>query len=68
MKLKLHIQRSNKEMELEIKDNSKVIDVLKQLKIDNTTVLISRNNELITEDVILKNDDDLKILSVISGG
>lgn len=68
MKVKLFIQRLDKEAYLEIKDNSKVIDLLKQLKIDHTTVLVSRNNELITEDVTLKNNDNLKILSVISGG
>lgn len=68
MQIKIFIERTNKNLEFEIKDNSKVIDLLKSLKIDHTTVLVSRNNELITEDIILNNNDNIKILSVISGG
>ena len=62
------IDRENKNTKLELDDNSQVIDLLKKLKINPVTVIVSRNNELILEDEKLNNNDEIKILSVISGG
>jgi sulfur carrier protein ThiS len=42
--------------------------LLNKLKINPVTVIVSRNNELILGDEKLKNDDEIRILSVISGG
>ncbi len=55
-------ERIIKMKEVEIKE------ILKKLKINPTTVIIARNNELITEDVKLNKDDVIKIIPVISGG
>ena len=68
MKIKVYIERQNIEMEIDIKKGSKVIDLLKTLKIDTTTVLVARNESLITENEFLNDNDNLKLLSVISGG
>ena len=43
-------------------------EVLYKLNINSETVLFSRNNELILENTELKENDELKLLSVISGG
>jgi thiamine biosynthesis protein ThiS len=45
-----------------------VKDLLQQLKINPETVLVIRNNEVITESHQLEDNDKLEILSVISGG
>ena len=45
-----------------------VKEILKELEINPTTVIITKNNELITEDVKLTEDGKIKILPVISGG
>lgn len=45
-----------------------VKEILKELKINPTTVIIIKNNELITEDAKLSEGDKIKILPVISGG
>ena len=42
--------------------------LLEQLKINAETVVITKNGTIITEDEELTNDDDIKILSVVSGG
>ena len=68
MKIKIFIERTNVKMEIDITNNSKVADLLKSLKINHTSVIVARNDELITEDIELKDNDDVKILSVISGG
>jgi len=62
------IDRESKNTKLELDDNSQVIDLLKKLNINPVTVIVSRNNELILEDERLNNNDEIRILSVISGG
>lgn len=62
------IDRENKNARLELSNNSTVSGLLKKLNINPVTVIISRNNELILENERLKNNDEIWILSVISGG
>ena len=45
-----------------------VLDILKSLKINPTTVLITKNNELILENKKLSKEDKISIIPVISGG
>ncbi len=45
-----------------------LIDLLKQLKINPEVVIVVRNNEVITEDEILNDNDTIELLSVVSGG
>lgn len=66
--MKIFIERQNKWIDVNIKKKAKVIDVLKKLKINPSAVIVVRNNELITEDEIIKNDEKIKVLSVVSGG
>ena len=62
------IDRENRDARLELAESSLVLDLLKKLKINPITVIVSRNNELILDDEKLNNHDEIKILSVISGG
>lgn len=59
------------------RDNSKnnvkftgktVLDLLKHLHINAETVLVVRNNEVLTEEEMLQEKDRVDILSVVSGG
>ena len=45
-----------------------VKDLLVELAVNSETVLVTRNNEILTEDELLNNDDTIEILSVVSGG
>ena len=45
-----------------------VFDLLHQLKINPEVVIVVRNNEVITEDEILNDNDIIELLSVVSGG
>jgi len=45
-----------------------VKELLWQLKINSETVLVVRNNEVIIEDELLCDADQIKLLSVVSGG
>jgi len=45
-----------------------VSDLLNQLKINPEVVIVVRDNEVITEDEILHDQDKIELLSVVSGG
>ena len=64
--MKLFIERTNKN--LEKKFTGTVRQLLISLKINPETVLVTKNNTLVAEDEKLAEDDEVKILSVISGG
>jgi sulfur carrier protein ThiS len=48
--------------------NGTVQALLKELHINEETVLVIRNNTVLTTEEILNNNDTIDILSVISGG
>ncbi|MBU1201936.1 MAG: MoaD/ThiS family protein [Nanoarchaeota archaeon] len=64
--MEIFIEKTNKRIKKNFSGIAK--DLLKILKMNSESVLIVRNDELITEEEQLKNTDDVKILSVISGG
>ena len=63
--MRVFIERSNEKKDVTA---SSVKELLVALKINPTTVLVVKNNELVTEDAALKNTDEIKLLSVISSG
>lgn len=68
IKVKVFVDRNNSNKTIELDNNSTVSDLLQKLSINPVTVIVSRNNELMLEDEKLSNNDEIKILSVISGG
>ena len=59
---------------LEKEDETKTVDattlkeIYDKLNINPTTVIATKNNELIIETTVLKSTDEIKIIPVISGG
>ena len=68
IKVNVFVDRGNQTKTIDLESNSKVKDLLSKLKINPVTVIVSRSNELILEDERLDDNDEIKILSVISGG
>lgn len=64
--MKIFIEKEN--LNKELKFNGTVEELLSKLKINLTSVMVVRNNELVTEDEKLSDSDQIKILSVVSGG
>lgn len=54
--------------EFDIKHGMTVRKALQQLSIEPDSVLATRNGELLTDDEILKENDVIKLVPVISGG
>ncbi|MBI2175930.1 MoaD/ThiS family protein [Candidatus Woesearchaeota archaeon] len=64
--MKLFIERENKSKTFRF--NGTVSKLLRQLKVNPATILVARNKALVTENDKLIDSDEVKILSVISGG
>ena len=64
--MKVFIERKNKQ--IEVKFSGKVSDLLEKIEINPETVLVVRKNEMLTPDRNVKDEDEIKLLSVISGG
>lgn len=65
MKLSVFLERENKQLEVEANSIKEILD---KLNVNKEAVIIVINNELSTEDSKIKDKDDIKFLSVISGG
>jgi sulfur carrier protein len=63
--VKVFIEKTNDILEVQAKNISELV---KMLDLNPETVLISKNNELIAENLQLEENDEIKFLSVISGG
>ncbi|MBT3298657.1 thiamine biosynthesis protein ThiS [archaeon] len=67
MKITVFNEKKQEELEIEFQEKT-VKELLKQIKVNSETVLIIKNDEVVTLDEILQDNDKLKLLSVISGG
>jgi sulfur carrier protein len=54
--------------EVELKGRRRVRELLRDLGVLPGTVMVIRNDELISEEDVVANDDTVEIRSVISGG
>ena len=66
--MKIFIEKTNITEEIELEKPVILLEILKELEINPETVIISRNNKLITQQTDLNNEDEIQILPIISGG
>ena len=69
--MKVYVEKEDKQLDFklaELKGINNIKELLDNLKINPSTVLTVKNDEIVLEDEQLEDDDDIKILSVISGG
>lgn len=66
--MEIKVEFNGKSYELKLKNNSSAEEILRKMKVNSETVLISKNKEIISEKEKLKNKDKIKILKIISGG
>ena len=57
-----------RDKEYEVKAGMTLLDALKKSNIVPESVIATRDGEMLTDDEILRNDDVIKLISVISGG
>ena len=64
--MKIYLERDDKEKN--IRFNGTVKELLDKLNIILEDVIVSCNGEIVDHDYVLRDTDEVKILSVISGG
>ncbi|HEY67573.1 MAG TPA: MoaD/ThiS family protein [Thermoflexia bacterium] len=57
-----------RDQEWELEGRRRVRDVIKEVGLIPQTVLAVRDGKLLTEDVTLDEDDEVRLIAVISGG
>ncbi|MEW6062763.1 MAG: MoaD/ThiS family protein [Nanoarchaeota archaeon] len=63
--MKVYIERTNKSVNANARS---IRELLEKLNLNPTTVLVSINGEIVTEDKKLNRNDKITVHSVISGG
>ena len=66
MKIKVKLHKGPKTVDVEPK--SRVIDVLTKLGINSETVLVKKSSDIVLEEEILKENDEIEVIRIISGG
>ncbi len=68
--MNMSIKLINKEnvKEIEFEENKTIEDLLKEEEIPIETVVIKQNGETVTEDEIIKDNDEIEVIKVIYGG
>ena len=68
MQISVFFDRENKEKTIEVGGNASVKDLLNKMNVNPVTVIVSRDNNIITEDEKVNDNDKIRLFSVISGG
>lgn len=68
MQISVFFDRENKEKTVEVDGNVSVKDLLNKMNVNPVTVIVSRDNNIITEDEKVNDKDKIRLFSVISGG
>jgi len=64
--MEVFIEKTNEKRKMQFK--GKVSLLLSKLGVNSESVIVVRNNTVVTEDEMLSDVDFVKILSVVSGG
>ena len=64
--VKVFIEKERKNIEVEF--NGSVKDLIETVGVNIEEVIVIKNDVLVTEDEFVSEDDNIKLLSVVSGG
>jgi len=67
MKLKIKYRGKYKEIEIE-KEKVRAEDILKLFGLSSEYAFIVKNGEVVSEDELINEGDDIKVINAISGG
>jgi sulfur carrier protein ThiS len=68
--MKVYIEKDDRSVNIKL-SKSEILDgkkLLEKLKINLSSVILVKNDEVVLEDEVFEDKDDIKILSVVSGG
>jgi len=68
LNMKITVVMKGKKKVIKIGDKSKVIDVIKKIKLNPETVIVKRGQEILLETDDLKPNDKIEFIKIVSGG
>lgn len=66
--MKITIQLVNKKKSVEVPEKSKVVDVIKKAEINPETIIVRRGEDILLEEDVVRKNDTLEMIRIISGG
>jgi len=66
--MEVHVKIIYRDREWELQGRRRVRDAIKEVGFIPQTVLAVRDGKLLTGDVMLEKDDEVKLIAVVSGG
>lgn len=66
--MKVVVQLGGKRRNVEVPEKSKVIDVVREVKVNPETVIVRRRDDILLETDIVSKSDRLEFIRIISGG
>lgn len=66
--MKIYIERENNTKEVSLKKPTELNKILKSMDIPLESVILIKNGDICLEDEIVEDKDEVKLLSVVSGG
>ncbi len=66
--IKVKFLREDKEESIKYKENLRVDDILKIFGYSSETAVVQRKGKINTEEEIIKDNDEILIIPVVSGG
>jgi len=64
----IYVEKEDKELKIKLNNSKKLKDLLKEMNISISSVILVKNNQIVLEDEVVIDSDEIKILSVVSGG
>ena len=66
--MRVIVHRAEKKRSIEVPEKSKVLDVLRKIEVNPETVIVRRGEDILLEDDVLRKNDSLELIRIISGG
>ena len=66
--MRVMVRHMEKRRSLNVPEKSKVIDVIRKVKVNPETVIVKRGEEILLEDEVVGKNDKLEFIRIISGG
>jgi sulfur carrier protein ThiS len=68
MKVRVELSRTNEKKEVELKKDSKILDLLEKIGIKPDTAIVMKNKKLLPVDDVIEDNESLTILHISSSG
>lgn len=66
--MKVYLEKEDREVEIKVTGEVPLNEILKEMDVSLSSVIIVKNGFVCLEDELVSSKDEIKLLSVVSGG